>query len=108
MELGRMMTASEKIIDEVTAWPGVSAQPGRFGATAFVLEDGAELGHVHADMVVDIPCTRGECTEWIEAGMAEAHRYTEGFGVSVFLNNDADVENALALLRQRYDMLLDR
>lgn len=99
------MSVSERIIQEVSSWAGVRQQSGHFGATAFVLEDGRELGHIHGEMVVDIPCTQVERALWIEDGLAEPHRYAEGFGVSVFLNSELDVEHALALLRERYEGL---
>ncbi|HVH01197.1 MAG TPA: luciferase family protein, partial [Miltoncostaeaceae bacterium] len=41
-------TASERIIEEVTAWPGVTAAPGRRGELAFRVE-GREIGHLHGD-----------------------------------------------------------
>ena len=99
-----MRGAKKRIIAEVTSWPGISAQPGRFGATAFVLEPGGEVGHVHGDAVVDIPCRKAQCAAWIAAGRAEQHRFAPGFGVSVFLKTDEDVKNALGLLREAYEL----
>src|SRR5437762_3907658 len=41
-------TASERITDEVTAWPGVEAGPGRRGEFAFRVGR-REIGHLHGD-----------------------------------------------------------
>ena len=100
-----MRGAKKRIIEELTSWPGIRTEPGRFGATAFVLETGREVGHVHGDAVVDIPCRKAQCEEWIGAGRAERHRFAPGFGVSVFLKKDEDVNNALELLREVYERI---
>jgi len=100
-----MRGARKRIVEEVTSWRGVSTQPGRFGATAFVLEGSREVGHIHGDSVVDIPCRKAQCEEWIGAGRAERHRFAPGFGVSVFLKKDEDVKNALELLREVYERI---
>jgi len=41
-------TASERITEEVTSWPGVEAGPGRRGEFAFTIGR-RELGHLHGD-----------------------------------------------------------
>jgi hypothetical protein len=40
--------ASERIIEAVTAWPGVAAGPGERGELAFTA-GGREIGHLHGD-----------------------------------------------------------
>ncbi len=70
-----------------------------------MLESGREVGHVHGDSVVDIPCRTAQCEEWIAAGRAERHRFAPNFGVSVFLKNDEDVKDALNLLRESYERI---
>jgi hypothetical protein len=100
-----MRGVKQRIIAEVTAWPGIHTGPGRFGATAFLLANNREIGHIHGDSVVDIPCRAKQCEEWIAAGRAERHRFAPGFGVSVFIRKEEDVTNALALLRESYERL---
>jgi hypothetical protein len=102
-----MRGAGKTIIAEVTAWDGVTTQPGRFGSTQFVVGK-REVGHIHGDSVVDIPCRKDKCTEWIAAGRAEQHRFAPGFGVSVFVRKDEDLKNALDLLRESYDSVMVR
>lgn len=97
-----MRGARARIEAEVTLWPGVHTAPGRFGATAFMLER-HEVGHIHGDAVVDIPVRKEKRATWIAAGRAEVHRFAPNFGVSVFLRKEEDVNNALALLRESYE-----
>jgi hypothetical protein len=102
-----MRGASKTIIAEVNSWPEVTTQPGRFGSTQFVVGR-REVGHVHGDSVVDIPCRKSTCEEWIASGRAERHRFAPGFGVSVFLRKEEDVNIALDLLRESYGMVSAR
>ena len=46
----RTQTASERITEEATSWPGVSAGPGERGEFAFRLGR-RKLGHLHGDRV---------------------------------------------------------
>jgi len=102
-----MRRVAKTIIAEVTSWPDVTTQPGRFGSTQFVVGK-REVGHVHGDSVVDIPCRKEKCAEWIAAGRAEQHRFAPGFGVSIFLHKEEHVKNALELLRESYGMVMAR
>ena len=79
---GMTQTASEKIVERVTTWPGVQARPGRGGELAFVVER-REIGHLH--------------------GSRAAHF---GFPKRVWarpIDSDDDVEDVIALLRLNYD-----
>jgi hypothetical protein len=102
-----MRGAAKVIITEVTSWPDVTSQPGRFGSTQFVVGK-REVGHVHGDSVVDIPCRKEKREEWIASGRAEQHRFAPGFGVTVFVHNEKDLKNALDLLRESYALVLER
>ena len=95
-----MRGAQQRIISEVSSWPGIHTAPGRFGATAFVLASGREVGHVHGDNLVDIPCRPEQREAWIAAGRAEPHHVVPRFGVSVFLREQEDIKNALELLHE--------
>jgi hypothetical protein len=46
--MSEVQTASERITEEVTSWPGVTAGPGRRGEFAFKV-GGREIGHLHGD-----------------------------------------------------------
>lgn len=96
-----MRGAHKAITNEVTSWPDINTGPGRFAATVFYVGK-REIGHIHGDGVVDIPCRKEKCAEWIAAGRAEEHRFAPGFGVSIFLRKDEDVQGAIELLRESY------
>ena len=46
--MARTQRTSERIVEEVTAWPGVTAGPGERGEFSFKLGR-RELGHLHGD-----------------------------------------------------------
>jgi hypothetical protein len=46
-------TASEQIIETVTAWPGVEAGPGERGEFSFKVGR-REIGHLHGDHALHI------------------------------------------------------
>jgi hypothetical protein len=93
------------VLDEVTTWPDISTQPTPRGSTAIVFE-GHELGHVHADRgTLDMPLPDGRHAEVLNAGRAK--QWFSGW-VSKPLANDADAQDAIALLRESYDELRAR
>lgn len=95
--------AGERIRREVTSWPGVEAKPHQFQAIEY--DVGArQLGHVHGDEILDAPFPRAEHDRLIAEGRARIHTWAPGSGwLSVDLDAEADVENAIALLRANYD-----
>ncbi len=56
---------------EVLRWPGVTSEPGRFGATSFRYGK-REIGHIHRDRIADLPVT----AEMREQVLAEARART--------------------------------
>jgi len=96
--------ARQRIHDAVLSWPGVSANPHRFGGMEYRLGK-RELGHVHGDHLVDIPFPKKVRDELVAAGRAEPHHVLPRSGwVSFYLNEPADVERAIALLRQSFEL----
>jgi len=57
----------------VSAWPGVSVHPHRFGGREFRIGN-AEVGHVHTGGIVDIPFPRLVRDALLEKGLAEQHK----------------------------------
>jgi len=53
-----MRGAKKRIIEELTSWPGIRTEPGRFGATAFVLERHNKVvgQSTRADAMADMAC----------------------------------------------------
>lgn len=96
--------ASSAIRDAVLAWPGVSAHPHRFGGTEYQLGT-REIGHIHGDWLVDIPLPTRVRDEVIANGQAQAHHILPDSGwVSLYLNEAADVQRAIDLLRLSFDI----
>jgi hypothetical protein len=87
----------------VLAWPGVTTKPGRFGSTRYLVGR-RELGHVHDDGHLDLPLPRALRDELVRAGRAEPHRFVPDSGWATRqLRSDADVDDAIALLRDQYE-----
>ena len=96
--------ARDEIQKAVLSWPDVSAQPHRFGGTEYRLGR-REIGHVHADHLVDIPFPTKVRNEIVAAGRAKPHHVLPDSGwVSLFLREAGDVERAIELLRLSYDL----
>jgi hypothetical protein len=58
---------SERIVEQVTSWPGVEAGPGRRGELAFKV-GGREIGHLHGDHAAHFGFPKRVWTELFEAG----------------------------------------
>ena len=98
--------ASKQIVDILLTWDGVEAHPHRFGGTEFRIGR-REIGHVHGDVLVDIPFPKKVRDEIITAGEAEPHHILPETGwVSFYLHDDGDIERAIALLKKSYDLAL--
>ena len=103
------MTASEQITTEVTAWPGVTAGPGRRGEFAFRVGR-KEIGHLHGDRTAHFGFPKSVWQELFDAGRIGYHPVfpgKPGFG-SRALATDADVEDAIALIRINYERAVAR
>jgi hypothetical protein len=80
-------TPSRQITDEVTAWPGVEAGPGRRGEFAFTVGH-REIGHLHGDHAAHFSFPKQVWADLIE--------------------NDDDVRDVIRLLRLNYDRVVAR
>jgi hypothetical protein len=100
--------ARQKIHETVLSWPGVTAHPHRFGGTEFRLGK-RELGHIHGDHLVDIPFPRKMRDEIIATRRAEPHHILPNSGwISFYLNEPDDIERAITLLRQSFELAAKR
>jgi predicted DNA-binding protein (MmcQ/YjbR family) len=98
--------AQQAITEAVTGWAGVTAQTHRFGGVEYVIGR-REIGHVHGDSLVDIPFPREIRNEIVAAGRARPHHVLPQTGwVSFYLRVETDVEQAIALLRESYQIAL--
>jgi hypothetical protein len=91
---------------EMAQWQGLSVRPHRFGGTEWVFGK-REIGHIHGDVLVDVPLPKRVRDELIASGEAEAHHVLPESGwVSVWLRRGDDVARALRVLRRSYELAL--
>jgi predicted DNA-binding protein (MmcQ/YjbR family) len=96
--------AQDTITQAVTQWEGMMVQPHRFGGVEFVLGT-REIGHIHGDQLVDIPFPKKIRDEIVQAGRAQPHHVLPESGwISFYLRQPEDVERAIALLAQSYQI----
>jgi predicted DNA-binding protein (MmcQ/YjbR family) len=107
--LGEPMSVSNAqnlITQALVSWEGVSTTPHRFGGVEYRLGT-RELGHIHGDSLVDIPFPAKVRDEVVSAGLAEPHHILPKTGwISFYLQEESDVQKALALLRRSYEIAL--
>jgi len=94
-----MLVAVEQ---EVLRWPGVTSQPGRFGATSFRYGK-REIGHVHRDRIADLPVTTEMKEDLLARGRARPHRAGVKGYVSYPLETEEDVAAVLEILSRNYE-----
>ena len=96
--------AQKSITEAVTSWTGVTSQPHRFGGVEYVIGR-REVGHIHGDHLVDIPFPKKVRDEIATAGRAQPHHILPETGwVSFYIRVDEDVEKAIALLHESYQI----
>jgi hypothetical protein len=96
--------AQEKITHTVTAWDGVTVQPHRFGGVEYLLGK-REIGHIHGDQLVDIPFPKKVRDAIVRERRAQAHHVLPDSGwISFYLHQPEDVEQAIALLAESYQI----
>jgi hypothetical protein len=101
--------ATERIAETVSAWPGVSAGPGRRGEFAFTLR-GREIGHLHGDHAAHFGFPKKIWVDLKEQGRIEDHPVfpgRQGLGARR-IESESDVDDVIALLRLNYDRLVAR
>jgi hypothetical protein len=98
------LTASQQITAEVTSWPGVTAGPGRRGEFAFTVGR-RQLGHLHGDHAAHFSFPKAVWARLREEGRIVDHPVFPGKQgpAARRIENDADVEEVIALLRLNYD-----
>ena len=98
------MTASERITETVTGWPGVEAGTGRRGEWAFKVGR-HEIGHLHGDHAAHFFFPKPVFHELFEAGRVVHHPvFPDREGPAARrIDSDADVDDVITLLRINYD-----
>ena len=100
---------SQVITDEVTSWPGVHSEPGRFGALAFKL-DRREIGHLHGDHAAHFAFPRDVSASLKKEGRVEDHPLGEKhLGLAARrIDDEHDIWQVIELMRLNYDRVVDR
>ena len=107
--MSKVQTASERITEEVTSWPGVTAGPGRSCEFAFKV-GGREFAHLHGDRSAHFGFPKQVWRELREQGRIEPHPVfpdSEGPAARQIVD-DADVRDVIALMRLNYDRAVTR
>jgi len=101
-------TPGERIVREVTSWPGITTDTGEFGETEFFLE-GRAIGHVHGSHMADIPFPRRVRDQLVAEGRTEPHHVHPDSGwTTKYIREDTDADAVTALLRLNYDRIISR
>ena len=97
-------TASKRITEEVTSWPGVEAGPGRRGEFAFKLGR-REIGHLHGDHVAHFFFPKDLGVRLREEGRVVDHPVFPGKPgpAARVIEKEADVRDVIELMRLNYD-----
>src|SRR5207244_12653401 len=92
----------QAIVREVSAWPGVTTGPHRFGGIEFRFGR-RELGHLHGSRLADLPFPLLVRDELVAAGRAEPHHiHPESGLVSCVIHGESDIACVVALFRLNY------
>ncbi len=102
-------TASEKITDALTSWPGVDAGLGTRGELAFRLGR-REIGHLHGDHVLHTGFPIAVWHELYAEGRIDYHPVSPGTPgwAARRIETEEDVRDVIELLRLNYDRAVER
>src|SRR3954447_4687914 len=95
---------SERITEEVTSWPGVSAGPGRRGEFAFKVGS-REIGHLHGDRSAHFFFPKDVWAQLHDEGRIAEHPVFPGrIGPAARrIGGEDDARDVIALMRLNYD-----
>jgi hypothetical protein len=96
------MQPLKRLEEEVSAWPQISVHAHRFGGREFRFRS-AEVGHVHASGMVELPFPRPVRDALLAEGLAEAHRSVPNSGwIAFHVRSEEDFNHAVWLMRLSY------
>lgn len=96
------MELLNRLVEQISSWPGVSVHPHRFGGKEFCFGH-AEIGHIHPGGILDIPMPRAIHDALLKAGLAEEHHWVPNSGWITFrIKDERDLKQALWLTRLSY------
>jgi hypothetical protein len=102
-------TASERITEEVTSWPGVEAGYGRRGEYGFRVSR-HEIGHLHGDRAAHFFFGKELGPKLKEEGLVVDHPVFPGKPgpAARKIETEADVDEVIELMRLNYDRVRAR
>jgi Family of unknown function (DUF5519) len=101
--------ASERIVEEVTSWPGMQAQPGSRGELSLRLGN-REIGHLHGDRAAHFSFPKGVWAELRDQGRIVPHPvFPNAQGPAARrIDDEDDVRDVIELLRLNYERMTAR
>jgi hypothetical protein len=102
-------TASQRITDEVTSWPGVQAGPGRRGEFAFTVGR-RQIGHLHGDYAAHFSFPKQVWAELKDQGRITHHPVFPGKEgpAARGIDDEDDIRDVIELMRLNYDRIVSR
>jgi len=103
-------TPSDLIVETVTNWPGVSAEPGRRGSLSLRFESKRELAHLHGNRSAHFTFPKELGDRLKREGWVTDHPLGEKYrGLAARrIESDEDIEEVIALIRLNYDREVER
>ena len=100
-------TASRRITDVVTSWPGVQAGPGRRGEFAFSVE-GRPIGRLHGDHAAHFSFPKDVWVQLHDQGRITEHPVFPGRQgpAARQIETSEDVDDVIELLRLNYERVV--
>ncbi len=96
---------SQRIIEIVGGWDGVSVQPHRFGGVEFRVQQ-REIGHLHDGRTADLRFPLRERRDLVASGRARPHHMLAASGwVSHPIRSAHDIPAVIELMRRNYERL---
>jgi len=101
--------AAARIAEEVLDWPGVTMEPGQYGAVAFV-HGRREIAHLHGDHAAHFAFPRNVRAALIAEGRVGPHpALPDSLGLAARrIAGDDDVDDVIAMMRMNYDRIVAR
>jgi Luciferase len=107
--MSKALTASERITEEVTSWPGVEAGIGRRGEYGFTVGR-RQIGHLHGDHAAHFSFPKEVGLALREEGRVVDHPVFPGKPgpAARRIDGEDDVRDVIELLRLNYDRVVAR
>jgi hypothetical protein len=107
--MSKSATASQRITQEVTSWPGVEAAPGDRGEFAFKVGR-REIGHLHGDHAAHFGFPKDVWLELRQQGRIVPHPVfpTSQGPAARRIETEDDIRDVIELMRLNYKRVVAR